>query len=334
MKSKKILFLIFLIVLGIVGAFYWLWGVKHTVDVDESALNKNVVKTSKVLDDTQERQIKSVQANVKDSSGIRSLLLNKYKSFSPDATIDWNEKLSLYEVVNGLQVLYVTQNGKNVISGHVYDLQTGLDYTEAKMAEVSKINVKDLPLNKFIEIKNGDGSRVIYVFAYLDQQFKDYYNNTLSNINNVTYYILLNEATPRSDDDDYIRAYKTRIFKDVTCSDNSERELKNFLKPAKYNPITERVENCSNDNRDDTLNTPNNLFKKYKIIWSPTLFLGNGFRYKALPDYQLNQILDSKSNESQISKPSDNSVATSMGATSPNKIQSSKPESKKMGDNS
>ena len=280
---------------GVIFGTYLLWQYKLEVPVNEDTIGKNVVKNSKVIQEENDRQIKSVQGTVRDSNDIKILLRNKYSSsFGESSTVEWKDNLNLYEVVNGLQVLYITGNGKNVISGHVYDLQTGLDYTEVKLAEISRINPKDLPLNKFIKITNGDGSRVIYVFSYLDDQFKDYYNKTLSNINNASIYVLLNQATPSDNDDDYIKTYKSKLFRSIYCSDDSERELKNFLKPAKWNPLTNIVDNCNQKIKDDDIS---GIFEKYKIVWSPTIFLGNGYRYKALPDYQINQLL-SKVNES------------------------------------
>lgn len=296
------------ILLGSCGAIlgcYLLWQYKLQVPVNEDTIGKNVVKNSKVVQQENDRQLKSVQGQVRDANDIKILLKNKYSSFGESATVEWNEKLNLYEVVNGLQVLYITPNGKNVISGHVYDLQTGLDYTDAKLAEISKIDPKNLPLNKFIKISNGDGSRVIYVFAYLDDQFKDYYTKTLANINNANIYILLNQATPSENDDEYIRTYKQRLFRSIYCSDDSERELKNFLKPAKWNPITNIIDNCNQKIKDDDIS---GIFTNYKIVWSPTVFLGNGYRYKALPDYQLNQLL-LKAGESATETQKNNGVS-------------------------
>lgn len=308
--NKKKMGLLLGLCATILGGYY-LWQYKLSVPIDEDQIGKNVVKNSKIQQQENEKIITSVQLKVKDANDIRALLRNKYSgSFGESSTVEWKDNLGLYEVVNGLQVLYITPNGKNVISGHVYDLQTGLDYTDAKLAEVSRINIKDLPLNKFIKIKNGEGTRVLYVFAYLDDQFKQYYTNTLSNINDASIYILLNQATPNENDDDYIKTYKGRLFKSIYCSDDSERELKNFLKPAKWNPITNIVDNCNQKIKDDDIS---GLFSKYKILWSPSLFLGNGYRYKALPDYQINQLL-LKASESQ-NQQKNGGVSNQLGQT-------------------
>ena len=318
-----------LVALGVISGGYFLWQYKLSVPIDDLQLGKNVVKNSKVVEQANDKQLKSVKANVKDANDIRAILRTKYsKNFNESSTVEWDEKLNLYEVVNGLQILYITPNGKNVISGHVYDLQTGLDYTEIRLAEVSKINVNELPLNKFVKIVNGNGNRVIYVFTYLDDQFKEYYNTTLSNINNSSIYILINQATPNVNDDEYLRIYKQKLFKSIYCSDDSERELKNYLKPAKWNPLTNLVDNCDKKINDDNIDS---IFNKYKILWSPTLFLENGYRYKALPIYQLNQILDKNEKESNV-KVKTKGVSSELGLNK----ESSKPIVKKteMGSNS
>lgn len=314
-----------------IGGGYILWQYKLSVPIDDNTLGKNIVKTSKVVQQQNDRAIKSVQGTVKSGSDIKILLRSRYpNSFGESSTVEWNDTLGLYEVVNGLQVLYVTNNGKNVISGHVYDLRTGLDYTDAKIAEVSKIDVRSLPLNKFIKVVNGDGSRVIYVFAYLDDQFKKYYNDTLANINNASIYILINKATENDSDDEYIKIYKEKLFKAIYCSDDSERELKNFLKPAKWNPLTNTIDNCNQKIKDDDVS---GIFSKYRIVWSPSLFLANGNRYKALPDYQLNQILD-KTFESSVKQVQSNGVSSDLGANQilqKNNTSSPKPTQKPTG---
>lgn len=301
----------------------------------DGIVGKNEVKSSIDSEQKSTNQIKNIQGSIKDADDIRAILRAKYSnSFGESSTVTWNDKLYLYEVVNGLQVLYITPNGKNVVSGHVYDLNTGLDYTDVKIAEISKINVKDLPLNKFVKLVNGDGSRPIYVFAYLDDQFKQYYTTTLANINNASIYVLLNRATYTASDDDYIRTYKDKSFRAIYCSDDSERELKNYLKPAKWNPITNLVDNCNQKISDDNLN---GIFDKYKIVWSPTLFMSNGYRYKALPDYQINQILNKS--ESNVSKDSSKDQGISSQMNNPNstgfspKPKSSVPIAKSMGAN-
>lgn len=314
-KIKKIIILI--AGCGFIGGGVYLYLNRSSNIIDDSMVGKNVVKNTKETESNSNNKIVNTQSTVRDANGIKVILRTKYSaSFNENATVTWNDKLSLYEVVNGLQIIYVTPNGKNVISGHVYDMQTGLDYTDSKLAEISKIDVKTLPLNKFIKLVNGDGSRVVYVFAYLDDQFKQYYNSTLANTNNTSFYILLNQATKADSDDEYIRIYKEKLYKGIACSDDSERELRNYLKPAKWNPITNIVDNCNQKIKDDNIGS---VFSSYKIVWSPTLFLANGYRYKALPDYQLNQLLEMKESttvSSQSSKKDSSSINISDKKTS------------------
>lgn len=293
--NKKILYgVISASILLCAGGGYYLYGNNgELVQINEKSINQNQIKKETNADKKQlNESMIAVKSNIRNENDLLAMLKSKYPSvLKNDPTITFNKKIDMYELINGLQVLYISADGKNLIQGHIYDLATGLDYTEARLAEIAKIDTGSLPLNNAIKMVNGDGSNTLYVFAYLDDGLKKYYNDTLSNINNTTIYLFLQKATFTNGDDQYITNYKEKLFQWVQCADNKEREFANYLKPGKFTPVTNSIDNCQ-----ETLKTYNDLkiFDTYKIVYSPTVFTSNGYRYKALPDYQLKQFMQNQ----------------------------------------
>lgn len=237
--------------------------------------NKNLAKNQK----TDASKVASAQSvtNEKDILAVLTKKAPQLASLNP--TIKWNPNVNMYELIAGLQVVYISRDGKNLFQGHIISIDTGKDYTDFKIAELSKINTDTLPMKYSIKIKNGDGSSPLYIFSPLDDNLKSYYQNTLSQLNNVTMYFFLSPALDKADDDGYAKEYKTRVFNWVYCSDDQSRELSNFLnnKTSKYAPITNQTDDCGQKNDDLG---KQKLEQSFKIMYVPTLFTSDGNRYQ------------------------------------------------------
>lgn len=300
------------------GGYYFFGGSSgEPIEINKNSFNKNQINKESNAEKKQiNESITAVKSNIRDPNDLLAMLKSKYPSVLKDnPTITFNKKIDMFELVNGLQVLYISKDGKNIIQGHIYDLATGLDYTDAKLAEIAKIDTSTLPLNSSIKLINGDGSNVLYVFAYLDDNLKKYYNDTLANINNTTIYLFLQKATYSQNDDQYITNYKEKIYQWVYCSDNKEREFANYLKPGKFSPITNSIDNCQM-----YLKSYNDLkiFDTYKIVYSPTVFTENGYRYKAIPEVQLKPLMVKKSATSNnSSSPMSNNQNKAQNSSAP-----------------
>lgn len=237
--------------------------------------NKNLAKNQK----TDASKVASAQSvtNEKDILAVLTKKAPQLASLNP--TIKWNPNVNMYELIAGLQVVYISRDGKNLFQGHIISIDTGKDYTDFKIAELSKINTDTLPMKYSIKIKNGDGSSPLYIFSPLDDNLKSYYQNTLSQLNNVTMYFFLSPALDKADDDSYAKEYKTRVFNWVYCSDDQSRELSNFLnnKTNKYAPVTNQTDDCNQKNDDLG---KQKLEQTFKIMYVPTLFTADGNRYQ------------------------------------------------------
>lgn len=89
----------------------------------------------------------------------------------PGTTIDsaeYSEAEGLIEVVAGKNVLYLTENGKHLIVGHVYDLSTREDLTAKSKTNLNKkktdvkVSWSTLPQDLMIEYGNGKHHIAIY----------------------------------------------------------------------------------------------------------------------------------------------------------------------------
>lgn len=71
----------------------------------------------------------------------------------------------IYEITSGLDVFYVDSTGRySFVDGRLVDMKTSKDLTAIRLAKLSSINFKDLPLNLAVKTVQGNGTRVLAVF--------------------------------------------------------------------------------------------------------------------------------------------------------------------------
>lgn len=71
----------------------------------------------------------------------------------------------IYEVTSGLDVFYVDSTGRyGFVEGRLVDMKASKDLTAIRLAKLSSINFKDLPLELAIKTVHGNGKRVLAVF--------------------------------------------------------------------------------------------------------------------------------------------------------------------------
>jgi thiol:disulfide interchange protein DsbC len=98
----------------------------------------------------------------------------------------------LYEIRIGNEIRYTDKEGKYLIVGHVFNLKTAEDLTQARIDDVSRIKFSELPLELAIKSVKGNGKRTIAVFEDPNCGYcKRFRQQTLSKIDNVTVYTFL-----------------------------------------------------------------------------------------------------------------------------------------------
>lgn len=94
----------------------------------------------------------------------------------------------MFEITVGRQVFYTDSEGRYLIQGQIYDVDTGTNITQLRIAELSKIDFKALPFKQAIKTVRGNGKRQIAVFADPNCGYCKRFEETLKNVTNITVY--------------------------------------------------------------------------------------------------------------------------------------------------
>lgn len=97
----------------------------------------------------------------------------------------------LYEVNVGTQMIYTDASGDYVIAGDLLDTKTRTNLSEARLAELNKVDFAGLPLDRAVKVVKGDGSRRIAVFSDPNCPYCKQLETSLKSVDNVTVYTFL-----------------------------------------------------------------------------------------------------------------------------------------------
>lgn len=97
----------------------------------------------------------------------------------------------LYEVNAGTQVVYSDASGDYVFVGDLVDTKTRTNLTEARLAELNKVDFASLPLANAVKVVKGNGSRKIAVFSDPNCPYCKQLEASLKSVDNITVYTFL-----------------------------------------------------------------------------------------------------------------------------------------------
>jgi thiol:disulfide interchange protein DsbC len=95
---------------------------------------------------------------------------------------------NMFEALIGDDMIYFDAKVTNFVVGNLIDASTMANMTEARVAELNAIDIKQLPLNDAIKVVRGKGERVMYIFTDVDCPFCTRLEQTLETMDNVTMY--------------------------------------------------------------------------------------------------------------------------------------------------
>lgn len=127
-------------------------------------------------------------------SADQTQILNKLKARFPNTKVDSISKAemgSLYEVRMGNNIAFVDKDVKYFLFGHMFDMATQQDLTQAKLNELDKVDFAKLPLKDAIKITKGNGKRVMAVFTDPECPFCQRLEQAMSSLDNYTMYVFL-----------------------------------------------------------------------------------------------------------------------------------------------
>ncbi|MDC6131348.1 DsbC family protein [Burkholderia gladioli] len=198
-----------------------------------------------------------------------------------DATVKSIEKSpipGLYEVNLGSQIVYSDAAGDYVLLGDLVDTKTRKNLTEARMAEINKVDFASLPLNNAIKYVKGNGARKIAVFSDPNCPYCKRFESTLQSMDNITVYTFLYPVlTPDS----------TVKSKAIWCASDRAKSWENWM--VSHQPPS-GAGNCDTSALDKNLA----LGRGLNVTGTPTIILADGTRLPgAVSADQLNSALAS-----------------------------------------
>ncbi len=108
----------------------------------------------------------SLSAHAQEVEGAQ--MLAKLRQMQPATKFDSvkpSQLPGLFEVTMGRNLAYVDASGRYWLFGHVWDMQTQTDITQERMADLDRVDFKQLPTELAIRFVNGKPLRTLAIFA-------------------------------------------------------------------------------------------------------------------------------------------------------------------------
>mgnify|MGYP000052286052 CR=1 FL=1 len=108
---------------------------------------------------------------VNSAHADEELIRQAFKKSMPRLTIDsikMSEAKGLYEVISGANILYVSDDGKYLLQGHLIDIAARKDLTELKLADTRKQAIESLGEDQMIIFKPETSKYKVSVFTDID----------------------------------------------------------------------------------------------------------------------------------------------------------------------
>lgn len=193
-----------------------------------------------------------------DTDRVKTLVKQKMHI---EATSARRLPVGLYEVVADRNLLYVDKDVKFLFAGHIYDIANQKDLTQARLDDLSRIDIKALPLDQAIKTVHGKGERNLYLFADPYCSFCQRLEHTLKELDNVTIYTFI---TPLMNSE----AMVNRIL----CAPNPEKAWNDWMLDQKEPPALPK--NCKPENGNKNLI----LFNRFGLEGLPSMYFDDGYR--------------------------------------------------------
>ena len=126
-----------------------------------------------------------------DEAAIRKNIAERLPDIPKIDEIQKTGMPGIYEIRIGTDILYTDENGSYLIQGEVIDTKTRANLTEQRIAKLTAIDFKSLPLKDAIVWKQGTGERKLVVFADPNCGYCKKFERDLQEVKNVTVYTFL-----------------------------------------------------------------------------------------------------------------------------------------------
>jgi thiol:disulfide interchange protein DsbC len=132
-----------------------------------------------------------VPAAFADEAAIRKAIAERLPDFPKIDEVTKTGLPGIYEIRIGTDILYTDENGNYLIQGEVIETKTRANLTEQRIAKLTAIDFKSLPLKDALVWKQGTGERKLVVFADPNCGYCKKFERDLQEVKNVTVYTFL-----------------------------------------------------------------------------------------------------------------------------------------------
>ena len=126
-----------------------------------------------------------------DEVAIRKNISERVPDFPKIDEVTKSVVPGLYELRVGTDILYTDENGNYLIEGQLIETKTRANLTEQRIAKLTAIDFKTLPLKDAIVWKQGTGERKLVVFADPNCGYCKKFEKDLQAVKDVTVYTFL-----------------------------------------------------------------------------------------------------------------------------------------------
>ena len=132
-----------------------------------------------------------VPAAFADEAAIRKNIAERLPNFPKIDEVSKTAIPGIYEIRLGSDIRYTDEQGNYLIEGDLVDLRTRTNLTEERIAKLTAIDFKTLPLKDAMVWKQGTGERKLVVFADPNCGYCKKFERDLQAVKNVTVYTFL-----------------------------------------------------------------------------------------------------------------------------------------------
>jgi len=126
-----------------------------------------------------------------DEAAIRKNIGERLPNFPKIDEVTKTAVPGLYEIRVGTDVLYTDEEGNYVFEGQMIETKSGTNLTEQRVAKLTAIDFKTLPLKDAMVWKQGTGERKLVVFADPNCGYCKKFERDLQSVKDVTVYTFL-----------------------------------------------------------------------------------------------------------------------------------------------
>jgi thiol:disulfide interchange protein DsbC len=126
-----------------------------------------------------------------DEAAIRKNIGERVPDFPKIDEVTKTAIPGIYELRVGTDILYTDEQGNYIIEGQMIETKTRSNLTEQRVAKLTAIDFKSLPLKDAMVWKQGTGERKLVVFADPNCGYCKKFERDLQSVKDVTVYTFL-----------------------------------------------------------------------------------------------------------------------------------------------